>query len=53
MEQIYGILDGMGLTKLKITSGSQQLKEKIAKFEGFIKKSETWLDQLKGHLLKS
>lgn len=51
MEQIYGILDGMGLTKLNITSGSQ-LKEKIAKFEGFIKQSETWLDQLKGHLLK-
>lgn len=53
MEQIYGILDGLGLTKLKITSGSQQLKEKIERFEGFIKQSETWLDQLKGHLLKS
>ncbi len=53
MEQIYEILDGLGLTKLKIMSGSQQLKEKIVKFEGFIKQSETWLDQLKGHLLMS
>ena len=53
MEQIYGLLDGLGLTKLKITSGSQQVKKKTAKFEGFIKQSETWLDQLKGHLLKS
>ena len=52
MEQIYGLLDGLGLTKLKITTGSQQVKEKIARFEGFIKQSETWLDQLKGHLLK-
>jgi len=53
MEQIYGLLDGLGLTKLRVTTGSQQVKEKIAKFEGFIKQSETWLDQLKGHLLKS
>ena len=53
MEQIYGLLDGLGLTKLKSTTGSQQVKEKIARFEGFIKQSETWLDQLKGHLLKS
>lgn len=53
MEQIYGLFDGLGLTKLRVTTGSQQVKEKIAKFEGFIKQSETWLDQLKGHLLKS
>ena len=53
MEQIYGLLGGLGLTKLKAVTGSQQVKDKIAKFEGFIKQSETWLDQLKGHLMKS
>lgn len=53
MEQIYEILDGLGLTKLRITAESQQVKDKIERFEGFIKQSEAWLAQLKGYLLKS
>lgn len=53
MEQIYKILDGLGLTKLRITAESQQVKEKIERFEDFIKQSEAWLDKLKGYLLKS
>ncbi len=53
MEQIYELLDGLGLTKLRITAESQQVKDKIGRFEGFIKQSEAWLDRLKGYLLKS
>ncbi len=53
MEKAYELFDGLGLTKLKMTGGSKQLQEKISRFESFIKHSETWLDQLKGHLMKS
>jgi len=53
MEQVYELLEGLGLTKLKATAESQQVKDKITRFEGFIKQSETWQEQLKGYLLKS
>ncbi|UCH62638.1 MAG: hypothetical protein JSU77_12755 [Fidelibacterota bacterium] len=53
MEQIYELLDGMGLTKLKITAGNQQVKDKITRFEDFIEQSEDWMEKLKGYLLKS
>lgn len=53
MEQIYELLDGLGLTKLKVMVDSQQVKDKIARFENFIEQSETWMDRLKKHLMKS
>jgi len=53
MEQIYELLDGLGLTKLKVMVDSQQVKDKIARFGNFIEQSETWMDMLKKHLMKS
>ncbi|GAH78714.1 unnamed protein product, partial [marine sediment metagenome] len=53
MEQIYELLDGLGLTKLKVMVDSQQVKDKIARFGNFIEQSETWMDRLKKHLMKS
>ena len=53
MEQIYELLDGLGLTKLKVMVDNQQVKDKIARFGNFIEQSETWMDRLKKHLMKS
>jgi len=53
MEQIYELLDGLGLTKLKAMVDNQQVKDKIARFGNFIEQSETWMDRLKKHLMKS
>ena len=53
MEQIYQLLDGLGLTKLKVMVDNQQVKGKIARFGNFIEQSETWMDRLKKHLMKS
>ncbi len=53
MEQIYELLDGLGLTKLKVMVDSQQVKDKIARFGNFIEQSETWMDRLKKYLMRS
>ena len=51
LDQLYTLLHGLGLTKLKVTEGAQHEKDQTAQFEMFIGQAESWLDKLKAHLV--
>lgn len=53
MEQVYGAIDSLGLTKLKMNNSKQHIEEKISKLGSFIELSESWMAELKDRLLKS
>jgi len=51
--QLYEILDQRGLTQIRIEVESQRAQEKISHFAQFIEQSESWLERLRDHLVKS
>lgn len=52
MDRGYEILDGLGLTKLKMSANSRHLKDKIARFRDFVEQSETWMERFRDRLVK-
>ena len=53
LERLYEVLHGLGLTKLKMPLGSQQVAGRIKYFKQFVIQSEAWLEELKVRLVKA